>query len=122
MEKADENNISLELDIRLDGLKTDEHLYGGILAKLIIKILEEQKELPEDKRKMKLILRSLDNKDFIIAKRTAAEGSAFTGRLADISKENDCQRMPFVLYMAEELGGTCEFLNMHSEKVVRIQL
>lgn len=121
-ERAEENNTELSLDIRIDNLKTDEHLYGGILAKLIIKILEEQAELPEEKRKIQLRLRSIDNKDFIIAKRTAAENAAIVGKLSDISKENDCQGMPFVMYMTEELGGTCEFSNIRSENVVRIQL
>lgn len=116
--------ISFQADIALDTICVDEILFSSILSNALENAVNAQRELPEESRQIKLILKNSNRKLLLSVKNpfhTALEWD-YVNQMPMTSKEGHGYGTQSILYLTEKLGGKCQFSLQDNIFVLRVIL
>lgn len=95
--------------VELEDLQVDEILFSSILSNALDNAFNAQAELAEEKRKIRLLLKTVDGKLLLSVKNPTAKKPVFADGLPLSDKKGHGYGTQSIRYMTERLGGNCQF-------------
>lgn len=90
-------------------ITVDEVLFSSILSNALDNALNAQRELPEDKREVRFMLKASNGKLLLSVKNPTCKKPVFTDGLPVSDKKGHGYGSQSIRYMSERLGGNCQF-------------
>lgn len=120
--KCNREKIEFVCDAQLDSLKTDETLFCFILHNALENALNEQLLLPEGRRTVRLMLKTVNGKLLLAVKNPVNTVPLFSDGLPVSNRPGHGYGTQSIRYTAERLGGNCQFFVKDGLFVVRVIL
>lgn len=118
--KCRAKEIRFECAIDLKELKTDEILFASILSNALDNALNAQEDIPSDQRFIQLMLKCVEDKLLVSVKNPIAKKPVFADGLPVADRTGHGFGTQSIRYMAERLGGNCQFSVQEDFFLVRI--
>lgn len=112
--------IDFTYTVEIDEIKTDELLFCSILSNALDNALNAQNDIPADKRSIKLLLKSSEDKLLLSVKNPVAERPVFADGLPITTRDGHGYGTQSIRYMTERLGGNCQFTIQGETFITRI--
>ena len=109
IQKFEDLNVDLDLNITIGEITIDEMLLSSILSNALDNALNAQKDLPESKRKAILMMKINNHKLLISIKNTYSNSPIFMDGVPVSNQKGHGYGTQSIRYITERLGGTCEF-------------
>lgn len=106
--------------VELTQCHADEILVCSILSNALDNALNAQKKLPPEQRCIRLMLKTADGKLLLSVKNPLDEIPAFSDGLPVADRKGHGYGTQSIRYMAERLGGNCQFTVENGMFVVRV--
>ncbi len=107
--KCKEEKVDFTYVIGVEDLPVDDIVFSTILSNALDNALNAQKELPEERRYVKLMLKFLKGKLLLSVKNPTGTVPAFADGLPLSPKAGHGYGTKSIRYMTERLGGHCQF-------------
>lgn len=104
-----EQNIRFSTNVELTDELPDEILFSTILSNALDNAVNAQKELPETKRSIRLMLKSNNGKTLLSVSNPFAAKPLFVDGIPVSGKPGHGYGSQSIRYMTERLGGNCMF-------------
>jgi hypothetical protein len=116
--------ISFQADIALDSVDVDEILFASILSNALDNAVNAQKEMPEDARQIKVLLKNSDGKLLLSVKNPfhTAPNWDYVNQTPITTKAGHGYGTQSILYLTEKLGGKCQFSLLDNTFILRVIL
>ena len=121
-EKCKRNGISFKCNVEIDRLDTDEMLFCSILSNALDNALNAQTELPDGRKKIKVMMKNVDSKLLLSVKNTMLEAPDFADGLPVATREGHGYGTQSIRYVTEQLGGNFQFSVQDGWFILRIVL
>ncbi|MBO5198685.1 MAG: GHKL domain-containing protein [Lachnospiraceae bacterium] len=95
--------------VEIAELVSDEIMFASILSNALDNALNAQKDLPEDIRYIKLMLKTFDDKLLLSVKNPFKKKPVFVDGLPISGQKGHGYGTQSIRYMTERLGGNCQF-------------
>ncbi len=118
--KFSTEDITFNYTVEMGKMQTDEIMFASILANALDNALNAQTELPEDVRRIELLLKEANGKLMISVKNPVAVVPEFIDGMPVSRKEGHGYGTQSIKYMAERLGGNCRFEIQDKEFITRV--
>lgn len=115
-----ELNIRFSTNIELTGELPDEILFSTILSNGLDNALNAQKELPEAKRGIRLMLKTNNGKTLLSVTNPFATAPTFVDGMPISTKPGHGYGTQSIRYMTERLGGNCMFTTEEDRFILRV--
>ena len=120
--KCRKEEIDFSFDIALDTIGVDEILFCSILSNALDNALNAQKLLPSGKRRIRLMLKYSGEKLLLSVKNPVGQPVLFADGLPISGKKGHGYGTQSIRYMAERLGGNCQFSQQGDTFILRVVL
>ena len=120
--KCEREKIEFTYDIVLNSLETDETLFCSILYNALENAFNAQLLLPEDKRSVRLMLKTVDEKLLLAVKNPVDTAPVFSDGLPVSNRPGHGYGTQSIRYTTERLGGNCQFFVKDGLFVLRVIL
>ena len=120
--KCARKKIEFIYDIGLDSLETDETLFCSILHNSLENAFNAQLLLPEGRRSVRLLLKTVDSKLLMAVKNPVDTVPLFSDGLPVSNQPGHGYGTQSIRYTTERLGGSCQFFVKDGLFVVRVIL
>lgn len=119
--RFEQNDTEFICNAELDKLPTDEIMFATILSNALENALNATAELPPEKREIKLLLKLSDGKLLMSVKNTFKKTPIFSKNGNPISKrDGHGYGTQSIRYLAEQLGGNCQFTVKDNVFIARV--
>ena len=115
-----EKEVRFQCRIELAELTADEILFSSILANALDNALNAQKDLPSDKRKIRLMIKNNSGKTLLCVKNRFKETPVFQDGLPVTSRKGHGYGSQSIRYATEKLRGNCQFVVEDDWFVLRV--
>lgn len=119
-EKCKTNQIQFSYTIKFNDIKNDEILFSSILSNALDNALNAQQELSKDARYIELMLKSTQGKLLLSVKNPIQKKPFFADGLPISNQEGHGYGTQSIRYMAERLGGNCQFTVQDNVFITRV--
>lgn len=120
--KCHAEHVAFSHTVEIGELKVDDILFASILSNALDNALNAQSVLPESKRNVKLMLKDSDGRLLLSVKNPVKDKPEFRDGLPVTSRKDHGYGTQSIRYMAERLGGNCQFLCQDDLFIVRVIL
>lgn len=121
-DKCKQKQIDFTYAISIDELPVDEIMFSSILSNALDNALNAQEELPEEQRSVSLMLKIVNGKLLLSVKNPTNTVPTFVDGLPLSQKEGHGYGTKSIRYMAERLGGHCQFAVKDNAFILRLVL
>jgi len=122
--KCRTKQVAFTYAVSIESLAVDEILFSSILSNALDNALNAQEELPEERRSIRLLLRTSGGKLLFSVKNPMKEGSVRFVDGLPVSEHSPRAGHGYgsqsIRYMTERLGGDWEFFEQDGQFVVRV--
>ena len=119
-EKFDEENIRFEHSIKIGDLDIDEISFSSIVSNALENAFNAQLGLPIQKRYVKLMLCSKDEKILLSVRNPHLVKPVFVDGTPISKKEGHGFGTQSIIYLTESLGGNCKFSATEKEFIMQV--
>ena len=120
--KCSNDCVAVSFDVALENLDVDELLFCSILSNALDNAFNAQKELPADRRKIRLMLKQSGGKLLLSVKNPTARQVTFVNGLPLSEKKGHGYGTQSIRYLTERLGGNCQFSQHQDVFILRVVL
>lgn len=122
--KCQQAGVLFQTNIALEKLSVDEVMLSSIISNALDNALNAQMELPESERQIKLMLKNSDRKLLFSVKNPFAGTVTLdpATQLPVSAREGHGYGTQSILYLAEKLGGRCQFTVQDNIFILRVVL
>lgn len=120
--RCEGSKISFQADVAIDKELPDELFFSSILSNALDNALNAQLELPEKKRKIKVLLKNSDNRLLLSVKNPFRKAPQFADGLPVSARKGHGYGTQSIRYLTDRLGGNCQFSIQNDLFVVRVIL
>lgn len=113
-------NSSFEHEVKIDHLAVDVNMFSAILSNALDNALDAQKELPQESRSVRLMLKTSGGKLLLSVENPIAAAPRFADGLPVSKKEGHGYGTQSIRYMTERLGGKWQFSVKESTFIQRL--
>lgn len=117
-----EQNVKLQVTVQIGQDLPDEAMFCSILANAFDNALNAQKQLPEEKRSIRLMLKTANGKLLLSLKNACAKPPVFVEGLPVSNQPGHGYGTQSIRYLTERLGGNCRFSVEEDTFILRIIL
>ena len=121
-DKCKEKRVTFTCVAGVEELPVDEILFSFILSNALDNALNAQAEIPEDRRSVELMLKLVNGKLLLSVKNPTAAVPAFVDGLPLSTRKGHGYGTRSIRYMAERLGGHCQFSVQEGLFILRVVL
>jgi len=107
--KCKSQHITLTATVELEELTVDETMFASILSNALDNALNAQQELPPERRSIKVILKTDQDKLLLSVKNTVKTVPVFRDGLPQTRRSDHGYGTQSIRYLTEKLGGNCHF-------------
>ena len=118
--RCQEQNIRFIANVQLVGEPPEEILFSTILSNALDNALNAQKELPESKRSIRLMLKTSNGKTLLSVQNPFAKRPDFADGIPVSRKPGHGYGTQSIRYMTERLGGNCMFSTEEDRFLLRV--
>lgn len=118
--RCEELHIKFIYQIELGKLSCDEVMLSTIISNALDNALNAQKLLPESERKINVLLRTHNDKTLFSVTNPYKNKPVFKDGKPFSQKTGHGYGSQSILYLAENMGGTCQFLMDENNFIVRV--
>ncbi len=118
--RCQESGVNFETAVEIEKLSVDEILFSSIISNTLDNALNAQLDLPEDKRRIKLMLKDSDGKLLLSVKNPYKDKPVFVDDLPISGRAGHGYGTQSIRYMTERLSGKCQFILQNDMFVVRV--
>jgi len=122
VERCRVNQIQFSYSIKLNDIIKDEILFSSILSNALDNAFNAQHELSKDKRYIELMLKSTQGKLLLSVKNPIEKTPIFADGLPVSNHEGHGYGTQSIRYMAERLGGNCQFTVHDNTFITRVAI
>jgi len=115
-----EKGVQFHQAIELTTPVPDEILFASIVANALDNALNAQKELAQEERVIRLMLKSSNGKILLSVKNPCREAPLFQDGLPLATRKNHGNGTRSILYAIEKMGGNCQFRVEDGWFIVRV--
>lgn len=121
-EKCRVNNIPVTFDVAVGAIHVDEMTFCSILSNALDNAINAQLPVPEERRCIKVMLKTMDNKLLLSVKNPVLREPDFSDGLPISSRKGHGYGTQSIRYITEKLGGNCQFTMNGGYFVLRVVL
>lgn len=103
------NGVNFIHKVELSELKIDSNMFASILSNSLDNALNAQKELDESSRRVKLLLKTANDKLLLSVENPISKKPVFKDGLPAVNKEGHGYGTQSICYMTERCNGKCQF-------------
>jgi len=118
--KCDAHQVPFRYTVELSEFKLDELLFCSVLSNALDNALNAQLSLPEEQRQVKLMLKNSNGKLLLSVKNPVSQAPVFADGLPVTNRKNHGYGTQSIRFMAERIGGNCQFSMQDGLFVVRV--
>ena len=107
--KCKSNHVDFIHTIEIADFKLDKNIFASVLSNALDNALNAQKELPFDSRKIKLVLRTANQKLLLSVENPFSQKPVFSDGIPVSQKKGHGYGTQSIRYMTERLNGKCQF-------------
>jgi hypothetical protein len=107
--KCEEQHISFSATVQVPHLTADESMLCSILSNALDNALNAQKDVPEDARCIKVMLKTSDGRLLLSVKNTFGKIPPFSDGMPVTKVPGHGYGTKSIRYLSERLGGNCQF-------------
>ena len=115
--KCTETGTGFEHEVKIDHLAVDVNMFSSILSNALDNALDAQKELPQESRSVRLMLKG---KLLLSVENPIAAAPRFADGLPVSKKEGHGYGTQSIRYMTERLGGKWQFSVKESTFILKV--
>ena len=120
--KCLELQIAFIVTVEIESLDTDEIIFSSILSNALDNALNAQKDLPVAERKIKLMMKTSNDKLLLSIKNPFDKTPVFVDGLPISTQKGHGYGTQSIRYMTERLGGNYQFAIQDNYFILRIVL
>lgn len=120
--KCQAHNVYFNYSVKLEQLDVDELLFASILSNALDNALNAQKELPPEQRRIRLLLKTLDEKLLLSVENPVAQTPVFADGLPVTDKKGHGCGTQSIRHITQRLGGNCQFTTQNGQFILRVIL
>ncbi len=118
--KCISEDIDFRYTIELGVFNADEVIFASIISNALDNALNAQKDIPEDSRLIKMVLKSAENRILFSVENPTAKKTVFESGLPVSEAKGHGYGTQSIRYMAERLGGNCQFAVQNNKFITRV--
>ncbi len=118
--KCEANEIKFNHSIGVDYISTSEIMFSSILSNALDNALHAVCELPKEQRTVSLMLKAANGKLLLSIKNPINKKPVFSNGLPMSTKKGHGYGTQSIRYMAEKLGGNCQFTSNDEFFITRV--
>lgn len=118
--KCQKSHISFSATVEIGLLPVDEIMFCTILSNALDNALNAQEGVPEEDRSIKVLLKTLDERLLLSVKNSFGTAPIFVDDMPVTKKSGHGYGTKSIQYMAERLGGNCQFTIEDQRFVLRV--
>ena len=120
--KCREWHTDFAATVEVEALTTDEIIFSSIISNALDNALNAQKELPAAERRIVFMLKNSNGKLLLSVKNPFGKKPVFVDGLPTSDRRGHGYGTQSIRYMAERLGGNCQFSVQNNVFVLRVVL
>ena len=120
--RCQEQNVKLQVTVQIGQDLPDEAMFCSILANAFDNALNAQKQLPEEKRSIRLMLKTTNGKLLLSLKNACGKPPVFAEGLPLATKAGHGYGTQSIRFLTERLGGNCRFSMEGDTFILRVIL
>ena len=114
--------IKFNCTVAIDRLNCDETMLASIISNALDNAINAQAALPEYQRHIDFMLKTHNNKLLLSIQNPFLEKPKFVNDIPVSSKAGHGYGTQSILLLTERMGGSCQFLTLHNQFILRIIL
>ena len=114
------NNIQFNVAVAIQNLSVDAMLFSSIVSNALENAINAQKDMPSDKRKIKLTIKTADSKLLLSVKNPFNTAPVFINDMPVTNQHGHGYGTQSIKYITEQLGGKCQFAVQDDLFVLRV--
>ena len=118
--RCEELHTNFLYQVELGALSCDEIMFSTIVSNALDNALNAQKNLPEKDRKVKVLLKTHNNKTLFSVTNPCKSSPLFTDGIPVSQSPGHGYGSQSIAYLAESMGGTCQFTSEGTNFTVRV--
>lgn len=118
--RCEEASIKFEPVVEVKELPVNETAFFLILSNALNNAINAQKALPDEERRVKLLLKVADGKLLLVVRNACAVAPMFVDGMPVTREPGHGYGTQSIRYMTERLGGTCQFRMDGGQFVLRV--
>lgn len=119
-QRCESEGIAFTAAVEAGELHIDELMFSSIMSNALENARNAQRELPEDQRQIKLSLKVTNGRLLLSVRNSFAGNIKFVEGMPVSRKQGHGYGTKSIRYMAEKLGGTCQFAAEDNQFVTRV--
>jgi len=119
-EKCLEKKVELSCNIKIGDLSVDEMLFASILSNALDNALNAQEAVPQEDRRIRVMIKQVDEKLLLSVKNPTAEAPVFVDGLPVADRKGHGYGTQSIRYLTQRMGGNCQFASDGGEFALRV--
>lgn len=119
-EKCREKGVELTCAVKVGDLEVDEMIFASILSNALDNALNAQEAVPPENRKIRVMIKRVDEKLLLSVKNPTAAQPVFVDGLPVADRKGHGYGTQSIRYLTQRLGGNCQFTSEKGEFAVRV--
>ena len=119
-EKCKEEQINFVCSAEISDVSCDETMLSTIISNALDNAINAQKQLPEEQRKIKIMIKNHSEKLLLSVKNPFAKAPVFINRIPVSNQKGHGFGTQSIVYLTERMGGNCRFEIENGEFVLMV--
>lgn len=119
-EKCKEEQINFVCSAEISDVSCDETMLSTIISNALDNAINAQKQLPEEQRKIKIMIKNHNEKLLLSVKNPFAKAPVFINRIPVSNQKGHGFGTQSIVYLTERMGGNCRFEIENGEFVLMV--
>ena len=120
--KCQQNQVEFSYSVEVNTFPEDEVAFASILSNALDNALNAQQTIEPEKRGIRLMLKTVEGKVLLSVRNPVAKEPKFSGGLPVTDKKGHVYGTQSIRYLAERMGGNCQFSYREGMFVLRVIL